>query len=533
MEEIQAQEVVLLLRKPLLQFVRGNLRELDNPNSYANGADGDFKLRDKIIIETSLLLYIIQKSFPADDSLAPGLQECAREVALLTAEPRIIALIHKNPQYSLVLGLSFICLKKLGLGNKEYERLLKRIILLNKTHTSEKIPFRELDIKWVRYSYDKGDKIQVNNQASSILSLATSPIYMSKSDAYAVTHAVMYLTDFGSSTSLLKGYDKVNIYQLLHYGLVWCLGAEDFDLTAELLMAYYFCDFQATALTKLCASRLEAVFEATGYLPGPGFDRDAHAQLGASAQASYVFQNAYHTTYVFGMYLCAATLYQKRRKHVSVDARASLMRKRSRNKPVIRESVGKIKKLLKAKFGIAGTGVLDFENYFSSGEPLQYLSRVAASADPQSSFIQVLSQSGLPEYDQCLFLLDALIVSLSKAYGLEMLVDVLCVGLNNFPLISQEFLFQEAVEFLALQQTAEGAIGTFFYQPKNFEDKKNETALFHAKVAYLFDKYLAAAPWPGPRNKSVERRAGPAKAFLLRRGNQSGPIRVNAPAGSA
>ena len=225
MDAMQATEAVRVLQTSLLEFVHANLAELNQPGSYAHAEDGDLKLRDKIIMETSLLLYLVHRTFAAHDALAQRLRACAKEAAALTAEPRIVALIHKNPQYALVLGLSFICLKKLGYGNPDYDALLKRIIALNKTHTSEKIPFRELDIQWVRYLHNHHDKPRIANHASSVLSLNTSPIYMSTSDAYALTHAIMYLTDFGASVGLLRGYDRNNIHQLLHYSLVWCLSA--------------------------------------------------------------------------------------------------------------------------------------------------------------------------------------------------------------------------------------------------------------------------------------------------------------------
>ena len=490
MDVMQNNEPARVLQTTLLDFVRANLHELNQPGSYANAEDGDFKLRDKIILETALLLYVIDRSFPAHDALSQRLKACAQEVAALAAEPRIIALIHKNPQYSLVLGLSFICLRKLGFNNPHYEALLKRILALNKTHTSEKIPFRELDIQWVRYLHNNREKPRITNHTSSVLSLNTSPIYMSKSDAYGVTHAIMYLTDFGASVELLKGYDKNNIHQLLHYGLIWCISVADFDLTAELLMAYYFCRFEETAITTLCANIIEDTYQRVGYLPGPCFDSAAHAKLERSERDVYLFQNVYHTTYVFGLYLCASTLYKKQQRHEAVAGHNTL-KKSAQNKAVVRAANLKVRTLLKSRFAVGGIGAFKFAEYYSSEAPLRYLSHVTELASPESLLLREVNQRSWPAAAACRLLLDALIIGLSKDYSLERLVDVLCVGLNHFPAIAHEFLFQEAVEFLALQQTTEGAIGTFFYRPENFEEKKNEAILFHAKVIHLFDSYLA------------------------------------------
>jgi hypothetical protein len=55
----------------------------------------------------------------------------------------------------------------------------------------------------------------------------------------------------------------------------------------------------------------------------------------------------------------------------------------------------------------------------------------------------------------------------------------------NAPELVDHYVFREAIAFLLVQQTAAGAIGTYFYEKENLTVNREATIGYHCKVMFL------------------------------------------------
>ena len=292
-------------------------------------------------------------------------------------------------------------------------------------------------------------------------------------------------------------------------------------------MAYYFCRFEETPTTRLCAGIIEEVYQRTGYLPGPGFDSAAHAQLSGRDQATYVFQHAYHTTYVFGLYLCAAARYNQQPKRVAV-ARHDTRNKSARNHAVILAATRQAKHLLKSRFAVSSSGRLGLAEYYARQAPLPYLTQLAELVQPQAHWLRELSQRSWPETDRGRLLLDALIIGFSRDYHLEQLVDVLCVGLTHFPTIAHEFLVQEAVGIPGLAADGRRRDRHFLLPTRKLGDQAERSGDF-PRQSHLSVRNLPRAAAPAPHRQPQNRPHSPKAPAPGKK--QQHPLKAGLPAG--
>jgi hypothetical protein len=133
------------------------------------------------------------------------------------------------------------------------------------------------------------------------------PIYMSREDAYAITHTVMYVTDFGASSppSELIG---LGLAETIDACLAWCLCERDYDLVAELLLGQLLLCREFSEYGKLAWQDCLATWDALGFLPSPSLSAKSFAAIiGDEERTQYAHHHMYHTVFVAGL-LCNALL---------------------------------------------------------------------------------------------------------------------------------------------------------------------------------------------------------------------------------
>jgi len=123
-------------------------------------------------------------------------------------------------------------------------------------------------------------------------------------DAYAFTHAILYATDHGRRrVGLPRPVEE--IMGDAEAILAVALDAGNHDVAAEVLWTWPMLSQPWTPLAAEARDLLADVSESHGFLPGPGFDRDAHERMPASVRELYVLRTSYHTTLVHGLFLAA------------------------------------------------------------------------------------------------------------------------------------------------------------------------------------------------------------------------------------
>lgn len=117
-------------------------------------------------------------------------------------------------------------------------------------------------------------------------------------DAYGVTHAVLYATDFGARP--LPG-DAARTGRVLDGLLRAYLDEGHLDLAAELLLCARIVRGGPSALERRAWDRLAGAQRPDGSLPGPPFDAGVLAGRTGERATAYVFRTCYHTTLVTAM----------------------------------------------------------------------------------------------------------------------------------------------------------------------------------------------------------------------------------------
>jgi hypothetical protein len=131
-------------------------------------------------------------------------------------------------------------------------------------------------------------------------------LWGSREDAYAHTHAFMYLTDFGYSHRSLPR-PRSEILGESAVVLARSLLLEDYDLTAEVLMAWPLTGAPWSPAAAFGFRVLAELEDRVGFLPAKNGTPEKFLRLAGAERTKYALAASYHTAYVMGM-LCALAL---------------------------------------------------------------------------------------------------------------------------------------------------------------------------------------------------------------------------------
>jgi Domain of unknown function (DUF6895) len=462
-----------------LRFAEANIARLDqHATIWADPHDPFVTLVDKIVVESALLARVAAR--------APASSLCEHQIAVLCAllvprarSERNRVLLMRFPHTALSLGLAHVALTELGYPDEEFSELLDRAITSGYADSVERLPYREMEWRWFEGMLHGRPPTCGDLLPHSILGSDVHPLYMLGADVYALTHAVMFLTDFGRWP--LVGPDLNALQQTVDASIAWMLDAGNLDLLAELVMTASMVEPAWSPYVAAGWACLEAAWSSLDCLPGPGFEPEVFSQLEEADRSAYAFRHTYHTTYVGGM-LCALllagelpTLRARHPMHAApaavvedlercvVAARQfSLQSERSSPRPAATSSGRK-------RSGVSASG-----RPGSTGDVESFTARALVAA-PE---IGAWARAGIAQFESGVSLegdsgsleiarvaTDAALVSAGRGYDLSRLADALAVaaGLPGPP--SSTVI--EAGRFLARQQHPSGAIGAHFLIEEN------------------------------------------------------------------
>jgi hypothetical protein len=167
--------------------------------------------------------------------------------------------------------------------------------------TSERLPNHALEVHWLQRkwsgrSYDDLDELLARTCLGSPLDL----LGCSTADLYALTHVILYGSDFGSR-EIAWPRPAQEVLEDIDCAVALALDAENFDLTAELLWSYPMLDLPWTASAGLGLQVLLTEQNSHGFLPGPDFAANDYATLDTRLTAEYVARTSYHSTLALGI----------------------------------------------------------------------------------------------------------------------------------------------------------------------------------------------------------------------------------------
>jgi hypothetical protein len=237
--------------------------------------------------------------------LAPALARLAGDLGAGDAEELSVRLC-LHPGIALDLALVPLHLRALGLGGQQLEPLLADLFGSDRIRGPERQANRELEQLWLHglWSGEVEPGGVARALAASSLAWEFDHLAGTTDDAYAFTHAILYATDHGRHRVVLPRPVE-EIVSDAEAILAVALDAGNHDVAAEILWTWPMLRQPWTPLAAEARDFLADVSESYGFLPGPGFDRDAYEGLPGSGRELYLLRTSYHTTLVHGLVLAA------------------------------------------------------------------------------------------------------------------------------------------------------------------------------------------------------------------------------------
>lgn len=286
-----------------LAFARRTVEGADPGHALWEVDLGQVSGYEKMMMEAGLLAYLIHRA-----RLCPEPVHALASTIRANYDARsALCCILRQPRLAASLGTLLLVLDDFGLATRQELATLADAIASPFVDCSEHVPFRMMDRHWV---LSLAGRDQLSSGVLLPLSTAcrtTHPIYMSREDGYAITHAVMYATDFGASDAPVE-LRRDDIWQTIDAAVAWCVAAGDYDLLAELLLAQLLLRRRFSAYGVIAWRRTRETWDAFGFLPSPSLSARSFSAIDdPHEQRQYALHNMYHTMLVGGL-LCAALL---------------------------------------------------------------------------------------------------------------------------------------------------------------------------------------------------------------------------------
>jgi hypothetical protein len=294
----------LLMRlESCLTFARQTVESANQNHPLWRVDLGQVSGYEKMMMEVGLLAHLVSRTGLCEEAVS----RLASAIRANYDSSSALSCILRHPRLAASLGTLLLVLERFGLATQQESVLVHAALESPYLDCSEHVPFRLLDRRWV-LGLARG-AVEPLDEALRLSAACrtTHPIYMTREDGYAVTHAIMYATDFGAYTVPLELRDHA-LWGTIDAAVAWCTAAADYDLLSELLLAQLLLRRRLSAYGAIAWRVSRETWDAFGFLPSPSLSAGAFESLNDEGeQRQYAFHNMYHTVLVGGL-LCAAFL---------------------------------------------------------------------------------------------------------------------------------------------------------------------------------------------------------------------------------
>lgn len=280
------------------------------PVGYVSTKDPSMSVRsEKVICETAVLL--LHSSSVAGNQKIRNRVTCLAESLIPYARSeRMLLGLCLEPSVAWDYALPHVCLKRLGYGDPQFDRLLSQSIG-SQAHTGrERAPHRMLEQEWIASGWHESQGMSRSpNSGAAAISILNHPLDLfggTREDIYAFTHAVMYVTDFNLRLGPAPRKRSM-ILSEAEVLLSRCLDDQDYDLGGEVLLSWPLTRKPWSPAAAFAFRVLAAVEDKTGFLPTPSTRITELDALEGRERTQHLLATAYHTAYVMGI-LCGASL---------------------------------------------------------------------------------------------------------------------------------------------------------------------------------------------------------------------------------
>jgi hypothetical protein len=262
---------------------------------------------DKLAAESAMLLYVAS-SVRHHAGIGERIDRVAGLLAPGVRSERTRIAIALNPAICLQLGMPHVLLSRLDRGDPQLDRLIELSASSTAHHGNEVVAHRALERLWLESlrTRDAQDEQFIQASSDSVLNHPVDLLWGSREDAYAHTHGLMYYTDFGNADRSLPR-SRSDILRESEALLARALLLEDYDLTAEVLMAWPLTSAPWSATAAFGLRVLAELEDEVGFLPAKNGTPEKFHRLTGAERTRYALAASYHTAYVWAM-VCAMSL---------------------------------------------------------------------------------------------------------------------------------------------------------------------------------------------------------------------------------
>jgi hypothetical protein len=291
------------------------VRHLGEFDPFKNGQAFDVKNGQRVG-ELAILLHAYSTLTGRYDSDAA--KAMARLLLSIQQKPAFADRVMRSPSEFILFAEVYSSLLSAGHDSESHRRLLQCAIDAGYLNFSERLPHRVMDVASclararLRHSLPRMEVLF----RRSILSSVPCPMLLNEDGLYFLTHAIMFIFDFGARQTLkLKKSYKAELQAALSALIVAMCQEHHWDLLAELLVCWDCVALPHTNTYKRAWHLLRRMQTADGAVPGPEWASklldQVNQRANSASASSFLFDHHYHTTLVS---VIAGVLRAKRRK---------------------------------------------------------------------------------------------------------------------------------------------------------------------------------------------------------------------------
>jgi len=193
---------------------------------------------EKVIAETAMLLYSASTA-NRFSGIAERVDRIGGLLVSYARSQQTLLNIALHPSLCINYAIPHILLSKLGYTDEGFDNFLKCCLDSQSRNGHERPPFASMEQNWIRSIWLGTTNLREWKSAlrKSVLYEPIDILGGLHQDAYAFTHLMMYCTDFGFRTPIFPR-PKTFILNEAQSLLAKCLDNEDYDLAAELILAW-------------------------------------------------------------------------------------------------------------------------------------------------------------------------------------------------------------------------------------------------------------------------------------------------------
>jgi hypothetical protein len=230
--------------------------------------------------------------------------------------------VRRDPLRAYYLALPYLMLRAGGYRSPQYEDALRQMRRWGLPEATEVVPYRRLDRRYFlwRSGWARQEPNWLRLYRDTGLFRWRGSTYVDEEGAYAITHTLFYLTDFGRRPLPLSEAAAERIVALVESLLVHYWRLSHWDLVGELLMNLECLDRRGSVFYAGAARAFLRAWRRDGSVPpSPAAIMDLRSAA-PSERPSLAFRSCYHTTLVGVLYASTALARPPAASHAAATA---------------------------------------------------------------------------------------------------------------------------------------------------------------------------------------------------------------------